>query len=123
MTLASYLGICPYCQSRVAVAAKICVSCGQKLMTGEAQRAAQERGLYSPDKPDRIPGIRGWFTNRRKALRHDVQVEAQIQPHLLVGISLPDAPIRSGESRQLLRLIGSTRNVSETGLAIVIPSL
>ncbi len=87
--------------SRLRCNRLIKVRCGQKLMTGETQRTAQEKGLYNPYKPDKKSGIRSGFTNRRKAPRHAVQVEAQIQPRLLVGISLPDAQIRTGESRQL----------------------
>lgn len=86
MTLPSYLGICPYCQSSVAVAAKICVRCGQKLMMGEAQRAAREKGLYTPDKLDKKPGIRGWFMNRRREPSPDVQVESHPQPRLLLRV-------------------------------------
>ena len=123
MPLPSYLGICPYCQSRVAVMGKVCVNCGHMLRAGEAQQAAQEKGLYTPDPPEKKPGLRGWLSNRRRAPRHEVQLEAQIQPRLLVGISLPDAQMRTGESQQLMKLIGSTRNVSESGLAIVVSSL
>lgn len=120
MPLPSYLGICPYCQSRVAAVGKVCVNCGHALRTGEAQQAAQEKGLYNPDKK---PGIRGWLSNRRRAPRHDVQLEAHIQPRLLLSISLPHAQARTGESPHLLKLIGSTRNVSESGLALVVSTL
>lgn len=123
MPLPSYLGICPYCQSRVAAMGKVCVNCGHTLRTGEAEQAAREKGLYKPDKPEKKPGIRGWLSNRRRAPRHEVQLEARIQPRLLLSISLPHAQVRTGESRQLLKLIGSTRNVSESGLAIVVSTL
>ena len=123
MPLPSYLGICPYCQSRVAAMGKVCVNCGHTLRSGEAQQAAREKGLYEPDKPEKKPGIRGWLSNRRRAPRHEVQLEAQIQPRLLLSISVPNAQVRAGESRQLLKLIGSTRNVSESGLAIVVSTL
>lgn len=120
MPLPSYLGICPYCQSRVAVAAKICVSCGHILRTGEAQKAAEEKGLYTPEKK---PGIRGWLNNRRRAPRHAVQLETQIQPRLLMSISFADGESETTEIIPSVKLIGSTRNISESGLAIVLSSL
>ncbi|HVG32741.1 MAG TPA: PilZ domain-containing protein [Pyrinomonadaceae bacterium] len=121
MALPSYLGICPYCQSRVAVAAKICVSCGHVLRAGEVQKAAEEKGLYNP--PERKPGIRGWFTNRRRAPRHSVQLETQIQPRLLMSVSFADGESGTTEVIPSVKLIGSTRNISETGLAVVLNSL
>jgi hypothetical protein len=120
MPLDPYLGICPHCQSRVAVAAKICVSCGRVLRSGEAQNAAEAKGLYTPEKK---PGIRGWLKNRRRAPRHDVQLETQIQPRLLMSVSLADGASRTTEVIPSEKLIGSTRNISETGLAIVLNSL
>jgi hypothetical protein len=93
------------------------------LRTGEAQQAAQQKGLYEPDKTEKKQGIGGWINNRRRAPRHKVQLKAQIQPRLLVSISLPDAQTRTGESEDLMKLIGSTRNVSEIGLAIVVPTI
>src|SRR3982751_6525801 len=112
MPLPSYLGICPNCRSRVAVVAKICVKCGHVLRTGEVQKAAEEDGLYTPDKK---PGIRDWFTNRRRAPRHPVQLETQIQPRLLTSVSLADGESRILEVIPSAKLIGSTRNISETG--------
>jgi|GEM_PF-2223468 len=120
MPLPSYLGICPYCQSRVAVAAKICVSCGHVLRAGEVQKAAEEKGLYTPEKK---PGIRGWFNNRRRAPRHTVELETQIQPRLLMSVSFADGESSTTELISSVKLIGSTRNISETGLAVVLNSL
>jgi hypothetical protein len=123
MPLPSYLGVCPYCQSRVAVVAKICVSCGHILRTGEAQKAAEEKNLYAPDKPEKKPGIRGWLSNRRRAPRHAVQLETQIQPRLLMSISFADGESGTTEVLTTAKLVGSTRNISESGLAIVLSSL
>lgn len=120
MPLPSYLGICPYCQSRVAVAAKICVSCGHSLRAGEVQKAAEEKGLYTPEKK---PGIRGWLANRRRATRHTVQLETQIQPRLLMSVSFADGESSTTEVISSVKLIGSTRNISESGLAVVLNSL
>lgn len=120
MSLPSYLGICPYCQSRVAVAAKICVSCGHVLRAGEVQKAAEEKGLYTPEKK---PGIRGWLNNRRRAPRHSIELETQIQPRLLMSVSFADGESSTTELISSVRLIGSTRNISETGLAVVLNSL
>lgn len=120
MPLPTYLGICPYCQSRVAVAAKLCVSCGHVLRSGEAQQAAEEKGLYTPDKK---PGIREWLKNRRRAPRHTVQLETQIQPRLLMSVSFADGEAGTTEVISSVKLIGSTRNISESGLAIVLNSL
>jgi hypothetical protein len=120
MTLPSYLGICPYCQSRVAVAAKLCVSCGHILRAGQAKNAAEEKGLYTPEKK---PGIRGWLSNRHRAPRHPVQLETQIQPRLLMSVSLADEESRTTDVMYSVKLIGSTLNVSETGLAIVLKTL
>ncbi len=120
MPLPAYLGICPYCQARVAVASKICVNCGHMLRTGEAQKAAQEKGLYTPDKK---PGIRGWFTDRRRAPRIDVQLETQVQPRLLISVSFAGEPKETAGALQPVKLIGSARNISESGLAIVVPSV
>jgi hypothetical protein len=121
MPLPSYLGICPHCQSRVAVAAKICVSCGHNLRAGEVQKAAEEKGLYTPEKKQ--PGIRGWLANRRRAPRHPVQLETQIQPRLLMSVSFADGESSTTEVISSVKLIGSTRNISETGLAVVLNSL
>ena len=120
MLLPSYLGICPYCQSRVAVAAKTCVSCGHVMRSGEAQRAAAAKGLYEPEKKQ---GIRGWIANRRKAPRHAVQLETHVQPRLLMSVSFMDGESGTTEVIPSSKLIGSTRNISESGLAIVLSSL
>ncbi|MBA3757219.1 MAG: PilZ domain-containing protein, partial [Nitrosomonas sp.] len=81
---------------------------------------AEEKGLYTPDKK---PGIRGWLANRRRAPRHAVQLETQIQPRLLMSVSLADGGSGTREVITSVKLIGSTRNISETGLAIVLSSL
>ena len=120
MPLPSYLGTCPYCQSRVAVAAKICISCGHSLRAGEAQRNAEEKGLYTPDKK---PGILRRIANRRRAPRHAVQLETQIQPRLLMSVSFAEGESGTTEVITSEKLIGSTRNVSESGLAVVLSSL
>ncbi|HEX8144575.1 MAG TPA: PilZ domain-containing protein [Pyrinomonadaceae bacterium] len=67
--------------------------------------------------------LRAWVGNRRRAGRHEAELEAQVSARLLVGISLPDAQEKPLASRPPMQLIGSTRNISETGLAIVVPSL
>jgi PilZ domain len=123
MPLPAYLGLCPYCQSRVALAGKTCVSCGHLLRSGEAQRAAEAKGLYTPDKPEKKSGIRGWINNRRRAPRHPVQLETQVQPRLLMSVSFMDGESGTTEIISSEKLIGSTRNVSENGLAIVLSSL
>jgi hypothetical protein len=104
----------------VAVAAKTCVSCGHGLRAGEVQKAAEEKGLYTPEKK---PGIRGWFNNRRRAPRHTVELETQIQPRLLMSVSFADGESSTTELISSDKLIGSTRNISETGLAVVLNSL
>ena len=67
--------------------------------------------------------LRKWSGNRRQVPRHDVQLEVRLQAHLLVSITLPQTQTEIPESLGPGQLIGSTRNVSETGLAIVVPSL
>lgn len=67
--------------------------------------------------------LRAWVGNRREAERLDVELEAQIQARLLLSITLPHAQERPAPAPRPLMLIGSTRNVSETGLAIVVSSL
>ncbi|HEY6189283.1 MAG TPA: PilZ domain-containing protein [Pyrinomonadaceae bacterium] len=66
---------------------------------------------------------RAWANNRREAERYDAELEAQISARLLLSISLPNAQERPGADARARLLIGSTRNVSETGLAIVVPTL
>jgi hypothetical protein len=66
---------------------------------------------------------RAWANNRRGAERYEAEVEAQINARLLLSISLPGAEEKPGAPARSRQLIGSTRNVSETGLAIVLPSL
>jgi hypothetical protein len=66
---------------------------------------------------------RAWANNRRGAERYDAELEAQIGARLLLSISLPNAQERTGADARTRLLIGSTRNVSETGLAIVVPTL
>ncbi len=41
--------------------------------------------------------LRQWLFNRRPAPRYDVQLEAMIQPRLLVSIALSDAQRQVGE--------------------------
>jgi hypothetical protein len=107
MTLPTYLGLCPNCQSRVAVAAKICVSCRKPLRTGEAQRTAQAKGLYTPEKK---PGLLQRVANRRRAPRHTVQLTTQIQPRLLMSVSFADGDTGTTELIPSDKLIGSTRS-------------
>ena len=66
---------------------------------------------------------RAWANNRRGAERYDAELEAQIGARLLLSISLPHGEERPGADARARQLIGSTRNVSETGLAIVVPTL
>jgi hypothetical protein len=66
---------------------------------------------------------RAWANNRRGAERYETEVEAQIDARLLLSISLPNADEKPGAPARPRQLIGSTRNVSETGLAVVLPSL
>lgn len=66
---------------------------------------------------------RAWANNRRGAERYETEVEAQIDARLLLSISLPNVEEKPGAAARPRQLIGSTRNVSETGLAIVVSSL
>lgn len=66
---------------------------------------------------------RAWANNRRGAERYETQVEAQIDARLLLSISLPGAEDEPGAQARPRQLIGSTRNVSENGLAVVLPTL
>jgi hypothetical protein len=69
--------------------------------------------------------LRSLFVNRREAERHEAELEAQVEARLLLSVSLA----QEGEERAGgavfggSKLIGSTCNVSETGLAIILPSL
>jgi hypothetical protein len=67
--------------------------------------------------------LRGWANNRRRADRYETELEAQINVRLLLSVSLSEAQAKPTDATRPSRLIGSTRNVSETGLAIVVPSL
>lgn len=49
--LPTYLGICPHCKARVALAARACSGCGHKLAPGEAERAAAREGMYGHRVP------------------------------------------------------------------------
>jgi hypothetical protein len=51
MTLPTYLGLCPYCKARVALAARACAGCGRRLAPGEAERAAAREGMYGRRVP------------------------------------------------------------------------
>lgn len=64
-----------------------------------------------------------WLFNRRPAPRHPVHLTAQIQQRLLLSISLPDAQKGTSQFLGPVKLIGSTRNISKSGLAVVVPSL
>ena len=57
--------------------------------------------------------------DRRSAPRHEAQLEAR----LLFSISAHDAEIGDNNRQHSLKLVGYTRNISETGLALVLPSL
>lgn len=67
------------------------------------------------------------FTGRAlytpRAPRLEIELGAQIQPRLLLSISLPAEQTGTWQPPHPPKLIGSTLNVSETGLAIVVPSL
>lgn len=67
--------------------------------------------------------LRQWLFNRRPAPRYPVYLTAQVQPRLLLSISLPDAQKGTSQFLGPLKLIGSTRNISQSGLAVVVPSL
>lgn len=51
MTLPSYLGLCPNCRARVALAARACAGCGRRLAPGEAEKAAAKEGMYGRRVP------------------------------------------------------------------------
>ncbi|HEX8140443.1 MAG TPA: PilZ domain-containing protein [Pyrinomonadaceae bacterium] len=69
--------------------------------------------------------LRSLFVNRREAERREAELEAQVEARLLLSVSLA----QEGEERVGgaapggSKLIGSTCNVSETGLAMILPSL
>lgn len=67
--------------------------------------------------------LRGFFGNRRQNPRHLVQPDSGYPARLLLSISLPQSqPASSSSSSHPSRLIGSTRNLSESGLAIIVSS-
>jgi hypothetical protein len=68
--------------------------------------------------------LRALVGNRREAERHEAEVEAQIEARLLLSVSLTGVDVAAPERPERpSKLIGSTRNLSENGLAIVLPSL
>jgi hypothetical protein len=42
MSVPSYLGLCPYCRTRVALEAKVCPVCVRPFLREEARRLAEE---------------------------------------------------------------------------------
>jgi len=68
--------------------------------------------------------LRALFVNRREAARHEAELEAQVEARLLLSVSLAEGEEKAGGAAfGGSKLIGSTCNVSETGLAIVLPAL
>jgi PilZ domain len=68
--------------------------------------------------------LRTLLGNRRGAARREAELEAQVQARLLLSVSLaPEAQERAADALRPAKLIGGTRNLSETGLAIVLPSI
>jgi hypothetical protein len=67
--------------------------------------------------------LRALVVNCREAERREVELEAQVEARLLLSISLAQGEERAKDALGASKLIGSTCNVSETGLAIVLPSL
>jgi hypothetical protein len=59
--------------------------------------------------------LRGAVDNRRRAPRYNVRVS--------FSVSILDGKADDAKTRAPLTLVGRTRNVSESGLAIVVPSL
>lgn len=59
--------------------------------------------------------IRGTVSNRRRALRYNAR--------LSFSVSIVDGEAGRESARPPQTLVGRTRNVSETGLALVVPSL
>jgi hypothetical protein len=67
---------------------------------------------------DRITRLREFVADRRLSARY----KSQRQARLLFNISVVNS--ESGESRvQTIPLVGFTRDISDTGLALVVPSL
>lgn len=72
-----------------------------------------QRALHSPWQPSNV------VNERRSAPRHETQLEAR----LLFSVSLLDAKPGPSGAQSPLTLVGYTRNISETGLALIIPSI
>lgn len=63
--------------------------------------------------------LRGFVANRRSPPRLTIHLEAS----LALSVGLPGAKTSSSGEQQKLRLTGYTRDISETGLALVVPSI
>jgi hypothetical protein len=57
--------------------------------------------------------------NRRRAPRYNTHLEAG----LALSISLSNAKPRAGDDEQSLKLSGYTRDISSTGLALIVPAI
>jgi hypothetical protein len=71
--------------------------------------------------------LRALLGNRREAERYEVELEAEVEgqigARLLLSVALAQPQEKPADALRPSKLIGSTRNVSETGLAIVLSSL
>ncbi|MDT5120630.1 MAG: PilZ domain [Acidobacteriota bacterium] len=63
--------------------------------------------------------LREFVGNRRRAPRYRIRLEAE----MTLGASLPGAKTSAERSGQRLKLAGYTRDISETGMAIIVPTI
>jgi hypothetical protein len=63
--------------------------------------------------------LREFVGNRRRAPRYRIRLEAE----MTLSASLPGAKTSAERSGQRLKLAGYTRDISETGMAIIVPTI
>ena len=63
--------------------------------------------------------LREFLGNRRRAPRYRIRLEAE----MTLSTSLPGAKTSAERSGRQLKLAGYTRDISETGMAIIVPTI
>ena len=63
--------------------------------------------------------LREFMGNRRRAPRYQIRLEAE----MTLSASLPGAKTSAERSSRQLKLAGYTRDISETGMAIIVPTI